>query len=163
MSWDSPCDAMLLYPDWTKLTKGAKLSLVLDVLVHTTEMMLAATVPGNQRVRVIGAIDPHVRGCRRLTCFDVIFDSSQDEVDLLLTDETVVIAHGMKQAEDLYRCVELCAGLACSSVGLSAAGFRHVCSVEWRAPLVDLHRTCVGGVPVIQGDISDRHASRKSC
>lgn len=153
--WDKPCDASFLHHDWSTLEKGTKISLVLDVLIHTTEMLVGITIPGNQRVRVIGAVDAKVRGCRRLTLFDVIFDSTQDQVDLLLTDQTEVIAHGLRPSEDLFRCVELCAGLACSSVGLSAAGFRHVCSVEWRAPLVELHRLCNPGVPVIHGDIAD--------
>ena len=155
MSWDKPCDASFLYHDWAALEKGTKISLVLDVLVHTTTMMVGVTIPGQQQVRVIGSIDAKVRGCKRVTMFDLILDSSHDSIDLLITDQTAVIAHGLRPTEDLFRCVELCAGLACSSLGLSAAGFRHVCSVEWRAPLVDLHRLCNPGVPVIHGDIAD--------
>ena len=155
MSWDKPCDASFLHHDWAALEKGTKISLVLDVLVHTTTMLVGVVVPSQQQVRVIGAIDAKARGCKRVTMFDLIFESSRDSIDLLITDQTEVIAHGLRPTEDLFRCVELCAGMACSSLGLSAAGFRHVCSVEWRAPLVDLHRLCNPGVPVIHGDIAD--------
>ena len=155
MSWDKPCDPAILHPDWSSTAQGTKVSLVIDVLYHADTLLLGTVHPGQQKVRVIGEVSIRIKGCRRLTFFDLIFDSSKNEIDLLLTDQTIVFAHGLTAAEDMFRCVELCAGLACSSTGLSAAGFRHVCSVEWRAPLVGLHRICNPAVPVILGDISD--------
>ena len=51
--------------------------------------------------------------------------------------------------------VELCAGVSCSSVGLTSAGFHHIGSVEWRPKLAKLHGTCHAGIPVITGDITE--------
>ena len=118
-------------------------------------MLIGTSVPDAHRVKVAGTIDPRVRGCRRLTLFDAIFDRHGDGAELLLTDQPAVIAHGIQPVESLFRCVELCAGIACSSTGLAEVGFRQVCSVEWHARLVDLHRSCHPGVPVIHGDICD--------
>lgn len=87
-----------------------------------------------------------------MTLFDVIFDKVGPVVELLLTDRSIVIAYGLRPAEDLLRCVELCSGIACSSLGLAAAEFRR--SVEWRAPFVDLQSACHPGIPVILGDIA---------
>ena len=150
--WDCPSDAVHLSPPWDSL--GSSISAVIDVLAHSNDMLLGQSVPDGRRFKVIGAIDFQARGCKRLTVFDVIFAANGTTVDLLITDATVVIAHGLKPITDLYRCVELCAGMACSSHGLAAAGFTHVCSVEWRAPLVALHQSCSPGIPVVHGDIA---------
>ena len=147
-------DTDLFTPQWGNLERGAKVSVVVDSLVHTTESLLVTTVPDARQVNVVGAIDQRVWGCHRLTLFDVIFDKVGPVVELLLTDQSVVIAYGLRPAEDLLRCVELCSGIACSSLGLAAAGFRHVCCVEWRAPFVDLQSACHPGIPVILGDIA---------
>ena len=84
----------------------------------------------------------------------VSFDRLGSVIHLSVTPQTSVFAHGLQPLSSLHRCVELCSGLACASTGFEAAGFQHVCSVEKQGPLVDLHRLCRPGVPVIHGDIS---------
>lgn len=66
-------------------------------------------------------IDRQAKGCRRITVFDALFEQAGDAVDLLLTDQSAVIAYGLRQALDVFRCVELCAGLSCSSQGLESS------------------------------------------
>ena len=88
-----------------------------------------------------------------MTALDAVLDFSTDSVDLLVTDSTMVVAHGLSPASDMLNLVELCAGVSCSSVGLTSAGFHH--SVEWRPKLAKLHGTCHAGIPVITGDITE--------
>ena len=137
------------------MSKGARISLVLDCLTHTGDSMIGTTVPDCRQIRVLGAINPQIKGCRRVTVFDAVLANPGKILDVHLDEQSAVIAHGLSPAEDVFRCVELCSGIACSSSGLLHAGFRHVCSVEWRAPFVDLHRVSKPGIPVVQGDISD--------
>ena len=163
--WDHTSDATYLFtPCWTTVEKGTKLSVVVDCLTHSPEVVVAQSVPDGQRLRLVGVVDPRVHGCRRLSVFGALVDFPKDlpgVVDLLLTDTTSVFAHGLRPVNDLVRVVELCAGVACSSVGLAYAGFTHVASVEWRAPFVQLHRSLHAGIPVIEGDINDPDCIRR--
>ena len=152
--WDQPRGYDILFnPNWDAMGKGSRLSLVMDCVTHTWESMIGVTVPDSKQIRVLGAINPQIKGCRRVTLFDVVLENPGKILDVHLDEQSAVIAHGLRPAEDVFRCVELCSGIACSSSGLQHAGFRHVCSVEWRAPFVDLHRTSKPGIPVIHGDI----------
>ena len=164
LGWDKHVDATNLFiPNWFATERGTKISVVVDCLTHTPELILAASVPDGQKIRLIGAIDGGVQGCRRMSVFGAVLDFPRDMpgvVDLLLTDSTSVFAHGLRPVKEMVRLVELCAGAACSSVGLSSAGFSHVASVEWRAPFVQLHRSLHPGVPVIEGDINDPECIR---
>ena len=57
-----------------------------------------------------------VKGCRRLTMLDVLADFSPGCVDLLITDVSVVVAHGLRPATDAFR-------FGC---GLSEVRFSHL-------------------------------------
>ena len=154
--WDKVVSSQHLFvPNWKSTERGTVVSVVVDCLVHTESLVVGFTVPDSQKVRLYGEINQQVRGCRRLTVLDAVLDFSVDTVDLLVTDSTTIVAHGLSPAPDLFRVLELCAGVSCSSVGLSAAGFHHIGSVEWRPKLAQLHETCHPGVPVITGDITD--------
>jgi hypothetical protein len=50
----------LFTPQWGNLERGAKVSVVVDSLVHTTESLLVTTVPDARQVNVVGAIDQRV-------------------------------------------------------------------------------------------------------
>ena len=129
-SWDVPCaDPNLFNPDWCSVATGSTVSVVVDCELLTSELLTGVLVPGNRPVRVVGAVDFQVRGCRRLSLFDVLVGSVGTTVDLLITDESVIIAHGIRQSGDLLRVVELWSGLACSSRGLESVGFHHACSL----------------------------------
>ena len=154
--WDRvPTGQQMFAPNWKQTEKGSVISVVLDCLVHTQTMVVGLTVPDSQRVRLIGEISHKVKGCRRSTALDAVLDFSTDSVDLLVTDSTMVVAYGLSPASDMLNLVELCAGVSCSSVGLTSAGFHHIGSVEWRPKLAKLHGTCHAGIPVITGDITE--------
>ena len=87
-------------------------------------------------------------------------DRITDWADLLLTDDSAVVAHGISPANHALRFVELCAGLACSGVGLGEVGFHHLASVEWRPALVSLHEACHPGVPVLPLDVTDSSCAK---
>ena len=165
VGWDNAVDAThLFHPRWFETESGTKVSVVVDCLTHSPEVVLALSVPDGQRIRLVGAVNHSIQGCRRLSVFGALLDFPKElpgVIDLLLTDSTYVFAHGLRPVGDLGRVVELCAGVACSSVGLSSAGFSHVASVEWRAPFVQLHRSLHPKVPVIEGDINDPDCIRR--
>ena len=123
----------LFAPNWNDTPTGSKVSLVVDCEIHTGEMMVGTSVPDLTKVRIFGDIGRQVVGCRRLTLLDVLLDLSKGWVDLLLTDLSVVVAHGLRPATDALRFVELCSGIACSGVGLSSVGFRHPCQCRVEA------------------------------
>ena len=87
--------------------------------------------------------------------FGVCVDFWQPYVDLMLMHNSFVLPHAPVTPSQVNSVVELCAGVAASSIGLSAAGFTHVCSVEWSEPLAQVHRSVHEHVPVVVGDISD--------
>ena len=159
--WDSMVAIHDLFvPDWVNTPKGSTVSVVVDCTVHTDTMVLGVTVPDAQKVRLYGEINSQVRGCRRLSVLDAVLDFSPGSLDLLITDASMVVAHGLSPARDMLRVVELCAGVSCSSVGLCAAGFEHIGSVEWRPPLAQLHASCHPDTPVITGDITQPSCMR---
>ena len=138
-SWDCPHGSDVCFnPNWESMQKGARIAVVIDALTHTSGTMIGVTVPDAKQVRVLGRVDPQVRGCRRMTLFDAVLEQAGKVLDLHLDERSSVVAHGLRPTEDMFRCVELCAGIACSSLGLDLAGFRHVCSGEWRSPFVGL-------------------------
>ena len=63
--------------------------MVIDAFFHNDGQMICVMV------RVLGAVGRQVRGCRRLTIYDAVFEAAGTTVDLLLTDQSVVIAHGL--------------------------------------------------------------------
>lgn len=95
--WDSPSmDQNVFHPQWDKLERGNKLTVVVDCLAHTTGLVVGISVPDAKRVRIHGAVDRQIQGCRRLTVFDALVDCcAAAAVDLLLSDESLVIAHAV--------------------------------------------------------------------
>ena len=159
--WDKHVDVHDLFcPQWRQLERGTPVSVVVDGALFTTEMVIGVTLPDLQKVRIFGDVSSQVRGCRRLSVFSALVDFRPPFVDLLLTDASTVVAHGLGPMSDLFRLVELCAGVACSSVGFTAAGFKHVASVEWSQPLSRLHEACHPGVPVLNADVTDANCAQ---
>jgi len=145
----------MFVPIWGSVEKGTTVSAVIDGLVFTSGMVLGHSLPDCQPIRLFGEIQTQVKGCKRLTVFEVVVDFTPPFVDLLLTDDSRVMAHGLQPAQDVFQVVEFCAGLGATSVGLAAAGFDLACSVEWRAPLASLHESVHPTVPVVVGDIGE--------
>ena len=82
-------------PNWDNLTKGARLALVIDSLVHTGNTMVGVTVPGCKQVRILGLIDPSIKGCRRITLFNAVLENPGRILDLHLDEQSAVIAHAL--------------------------------------------------------------------
>ena len=141
-------------PQLERDSNGTSVSMVVDAMVHTTDIVVEVTIVDNRKMRIFGGISQQVMGCRRLTLLDVLLDFSPVCLDFLVTDVSVVVAHGLSPATSAFRVVELCAGIACSGLGLSEVGFSHLASMEWRQPLADLHAVCHYGVPVFVSDIT---------
>ena len=153
--WDRLVELHSLFtPKWEHLERGTSISLVVDCLVFTDEMIAGVTIPDQRKMRLYGDINREVRGCRRLTLLDVLADPSPDGVNLLITDASAVVAHGLRPATEALWFVELCSGIACSGLGLSEVGFSHLASMEWKPNLAALHRLCHPSVPVLVSDVT---------
>ena len=73
--WDHAVDTTHLFnPSWFSTESGTKISVVVDCLTHSPEVVLAQSIPDGQRVRLVGAIDQGVQGCRRLSVFGALLD-----------------------------------------------------------------------------------------
>ncbi|CAL1172412.1 unnamed protein product [Cladocopium goreaui] len=154
--WDTAIARHEMFsPNWSRLSKGDTISVVINGLVFTEEVVIGQSLPDNQPIRLYGDIDAQVRGCKCLTVLGAVVDFKPPFVDLLLTDLSMTLAHGLKPAADLFKTVEFCAGLGATGVGLAAAGFDLACSVEWRSPLAAVYETVHPTVPVIVGDITE--------
>ena len=160
--WDTAVQFHEMFtPCWKSLNKGSLISLVVDGIVFTDQLVLGNALPDGQPVRIYGDVDEKLKGCRRLTVLGAHAEVALPLVNLRLDDASMVLAHGLKPATDLFRTVEFCAGLGATSVGLAAAGFDLACSVEWRAPLASLHETVHPSVPVVVGDIGELDCLKK--
>ena len=154
--WDNAVAHHTMFaPNWSKLSKGDHVSVVLNGLVYTDEVVVGHSLPDNRPVRLYGEIQAGVKGCKCLTVLGALFDCRPPFVDLLLTDESMVLAHGLKPAEGIFQTVEFCAGLGATGVGLLSAGFELACGVEWRAPMASVFETVHPTVPVVVGDIAE--------
>ena len=147
----------LLEPRWDDLQPGCTTSVVVDVTVVGADISLGILPISGRQVRVIGELGPHLinPNSGRITLFNACVDFWNPFVDLLVTVDTVVLAHSPVTSDQVFKVVELCSGLAASSVGLTAAGFTHVASVEWSEPLASVHRSVHKHVPVVVGDIGE--------
>ena len=74
------------------MSKGARISLVLDCLTHTGDSMIGTTVPDCRQIRVLGAINPQIKGCRRVTVFDAVLANPGKILDVHLDEQSAVIA-----------------------------------------------------------------------
>ena len=150
----------LFVPVWANLEKGTAISVVVDGILYTDEVAIGSSIPDNQMVRIYGEVSGQVKGCRRLTILNALVDYRPPYVDLLLTDASSVVAHGLSLGVDMFRLVEVCSGVACSSTGLCEAGFKHVASVEWSLPLVRMHQQCHPDVPVLHLDLTSPNCAQ---
>ena len=107
----------------------------------------------SQMDNLLGSSVGSIHKCRRLSILCALVDFVPPTVDLLLTDDSMTLAHGLRPMSELLRTVEFFSGLGATSTGLAAAGFQHVCSVEWCPPLASLHGSVHPAVPVVVGDI----------
>lgn len=145
----------LFKPNWSCLTTGSKVSLVIDNLVWGNTAGLGKVVPGGEKVRVSGLIPAEAFGVERVTVIGGTFLSASPMVDLELDDSCDVLCHSPVLHEQLFNLVEVCAGVGLSSVGLVRAGFNHCCAVELQPKLAELHRMLHNTVPVVCADITD--------
>ena len=123
--WDTAIARHEMFsPNWSRLSKGDTISVVINGLVFTEEVVIGQSLPDNQPIRLYGEIDAQVRGCKCLTVLGAVVDFKPPFVDLLLTDLSMTLAHGLKPATDLFKTVEFCAGLGATGVGLAAAACR---------------------------------------
>ena len=69
--------------DWAKMTTGSTVSVVLDATYHTSDLMVGTLVPEGLPVRIHGAVNRQVAGCRRLTVYDALVE----KVGATVTDQ----------------------------------------------------------------------------
>ena len=120
----------LFSPTRSQLSRGDTVSVVVDGVVFTNELVLGQVIPDG---RIFGEVNCQVKGCRGLSVIGALVDFSLPFVDLLLTDSSMVVAHGLGPVAEIFRLVEVCAGVACSSVGLSEplARLHQQLAVQW--------------------------------
>ena len=144
----------LFRPQWSCLSNGASVSLVVDNIIWAPNSGVGKVVPGEQVVRLVGLIPPEVTSASKVTVVSASFLSDGPVVDLVLDDSSLVLAHRPLTADHVFNLVELCSGAGISSIGFSRVGFRHRCSVEQQPKLAELHSLLHPGVPIVCADIT---------
>ena len=154
---DSTMDELrcLFNPDWSKLTSGVRVSIVVTDLVWSGNTGLGRLTPGEQRVRLVGLVPPEVAGVLTVTFLDAVFLDSSSLVDLSLDSSSLALCHKPFQVSHVNNYVELCAGGGFSSIGFTQVGFVPRCAVEIQPKLAELHRRLHPNVPVLNADITD--------
>ena len=153
-STEQTCFDSLFRPQWSCLSNGAPVSVVIDSLIWAQNSGVGKVVPGEQVVRLVGLIPPEVTSASKVTVLSASFLSAGPVVDLVLDDTSLVLAHQPLSADHVFNLVELCSGVGISSIGFSRAGFRHRCSVERQPKLAELHSLLHPGVPIVCADIT---------
>ena len=151
--WES-YPQFLLEPNWEKVKTGDHVSVVINVSVRGADLSMGHLAISKKQVRIVGDLGDLHPSTSRLTLFGVCAGFTEPYIDLCLMADSVVLPHAPATPEQVFSVVELCSGLAGSSFGLAAAGFRHLCSVEWNEPLASVHRSVHDGVPVVVGDVA---------
>ena len=76
-------DLQYLYnPDWTRLTSGSRVSVVVTDLIWQGLTCVGKLCPGEQRVRVVGCFPPEACGFPTLALLDAVFLDFSGLVDL---------------------------------------------------------------------------------
>ena len=153
-STEQTCFASLFCPQWSCLSNGAPVSLVVDNVIWAQNCGVGKAVPGGQVVRLVGLIPPEVTSATKVTVVSASFLSAGPVVDLVLDDSSLVLAHRPLSADHVFNLVELCSGVGISSIGFSRVGFRHRCSVERQPKLAELHSLLHPQVPIVCADIT---------
>ena len=149
-------DLQYLYnPDWTRLTSGSRVSVVVTDLIWQGLTCVGKLCPGEQRVRVVGCFPPEACGFPTLALLDAVFLDFSGLVDLSVDESSCVLCHGPPQVSHVQSYIEVCSGAGFSGLGFKHAGFHPKCAVELQPKLAELHRSIHPGIPVINADITD--------
>ena len=156
--FDSPWDKSLCHhlfePDWSQLSSGERVDVVVDIVSVGSNTSLAVLLPSGLPCRVVCAFPvPLTTTC--VTLFQASFVSAQTGVELCLDSTAHVRCHSAPSVSDLSSLVEVCSGMGASGLGLKQVGFRPVAAIEWSSSLAWTHRLTHPGVPVIIGDLND--------
>lgn len=145
----------LYVPDWTRLSTGDKVSVVITDVIWHGNTGLGKTSPGEQRVRFTGLFPPEAFSASSVTLLRATFLDLSGLLDLSVDASCQVLSHRRPHVSHVSNYVELCAGGGFSALGFAQAGFVQKCAVELQPKLADLHRSLHPSVPVLTADITD--------
>ena len=145
----------LFQPCWKDLTTGAKVTVVLEDVIWSSNAGIGKVVPGGQVTRLSGLIPPGAHASDRITLVGCKFLAFGLLVDLEVDEACTVLCHRPLVMSHLFNLVEVCAGVGLSSLGFERAGFKEVCAVEKQPKLAALHRSVHPDVPVLCADVTE--------
>ena len=153
LPWDSCPQPCLFEAFWPKVDDGSSHDVVLQLTYVGCDMSLALVLPSGTCCTIKGLNHDHHHGSSLITVFHAVASISGGCLEFLISPSSRVIAHAPPSVDECSRLVEFCAGMGASAIGFAAAGFRHVCAIEWQESLADMHKRVHPSVPVIHGDI----------
>lgn len=151
----------LFAPDWTKVSIGSRVNVVVHRLVHEKNVAIGKVCPGDQVVRMVGISTPEPKGVHAVSLLNAVVVEVGTVVDLSLDSDSHVLVHRPMVGADVFNYVEVCAGIGLSSIGFSRVGFIPKCAVELQPSLAALHATLHPEVPVICADINNCDVAAK--
>ena len=140
-----------LEPTFLSVGNGDRISLVYEIVLHTTERTLCRT----KCLRQLFAVD-HVFAdvSTSMTVLDGVVQHGPNGMNLRWDDKTKWIAHPPQHTSGLLRVVEACSGLGIMGKGFEQTGARTMCYVDNNKEYCRWLR-CQGSTPVVEGDICD--------
>ena len=145
----------LFCPCWKELSTGAKVTVVLEDVIWSSNAGIGKVVPGGQITRLSGLIPPGAHASDRITLVGCKFLAFGLLVDLEVDEICSVLCHRSLAMKHLFNLVEVCAGVGLSALGFERAGFTQVCAVEKQPKLASLHQNVHPNVPVLCADVTD--------
>ena len=146
----------LFEPNWTSLKDGDRISVVVDIDSWSDQVGLGRTIPGKQVVRLRGDVPYATCGFPRLSLLGVCAFRCDSVMDLWFDSSSDVFCHPPMEFGDILHSAEVCAGMACSSIGLKHVGFVPKVAVELQPKMAMLHEMIHPGVKTILGDVADQ-------
>ena len=145
----------LYVPEWSSLNLSDRVHLVIDMDVWGEHSSLGRCIPSEQVIRISGQIPLEAKGFPRVSVVHAKVTSVGSVIDLCLDSRSTMFYHAPVEYLDLLHSVEVCSGMACSSIGLREAGFVPKVAVEKQPKLAMLHDHIHGDVKTILGSVTD--------
>ena len=133
---------------------GESVDVVADIVVSTSDSVLANLWPCGTKVKVVGHADPPAQ-CISMTLFGAKILQQSPLVVLSAEAPGSVIYHRRAVRDDLWNVIELCAGMGVGCMGFQHAGMKVAAAVEWSQPFAEAFAESHPDVPIFHGDIGD--------
>ena len=123
------------------------------VCADVSNAVVVNLFPCRSTIRVSGLTTELACGLQ-ISVLKASFQGMIDDLPHFAAHECPVLVHPHHQTQDLWKVLEVCSGIGCSSHGFNYAGFRTIVGVDWNSKWEALFTQNHAQVDFVHGDVA---------